>query len=194
MCVWVLGGVRWGVRGDCNANKVPVPYPLFAITPFAQAHSGWWGRNWLQTTGAQVSYKIWATSQENLSLGVSDQVWLKLACSASVASFFRVFEISDIASTGNILSKKWKTKMLIRLYGCAGWSASLLFAYSIKQVFSWRGLYKRGYNGHTKPRISWILSYFYIITLVCVLGIFSNFKAITFCHLAINILCHSQTF
>ena len=29
--------------------------------------------------------------------------------------------------------------MLIRLRGCASWSASLLFANSIKQIFSWRG-------------------------------------------------------
>ena len=33
--------------------------------------------------------------------------------------------------------------MLIRLCGCAGWSAPLLFAYGIRQVFSWQGsIYK----------------------------------------------------
>ena len=37
------------------------------------------------------------------------------------------------------LSTEGITKTLIRLHGCAGWSASLLFAYSIRQVFSWRG-------------------------------------------------------
>ena len=31
--------------------------------------------------------------------------------------------------------------MLIRIHGCAGWSAPLLFTYSIRQVFSWWGSY-----------------------------------------------------
>ena len=35
----------------------------------------------------------------------------------------------------------WTTKALIRLRGCAGWSAPMLFAYD-KQVFSWCGSYK----------------------------------------------------
>ena len=37
-----------------------------------------------------------------------------------------------------MLSKQRTTETLIRL-GCAGWSAPLLFAYGIKQVFSWCG-------------------------------------------------------
>ena len=40
-----------------------------------------------------------------------------------------------------ILSRQWTTKTLIRLHECAGWSASLLFAYSIRQVFTWCGSY-----------------------------------------------------
>ena len=35
-----------------------------------------------------------------------------------------------------IVSSQWITKMLIRLRGCAGWSASLLFTCGIRQVFS----------------------------------------------------------
>ena len=35
--------------------------------------------------------------------------------------------------------KKWKTKALIRLCGCAGWSTPLLFANLWRQVFSHRG-------------------------------------------------------
>ena len=31
--------------------------------------------------------------------------------------------------------------MLIRLRGCTGWSAPLLFAYGIRYVFAWRGPY-----------------------------------------------------
>ena len=38
-----------------------------------------------------------------------------------------------------VLSVEWKTKMLIRLCECAGWSASLLFAYAIWQGFLWCG-------------------------------------------------------
>ena len=38
-----------------------------------------------------------------------------------------------IASRGIILSKQQTIKMLIRLQGCAGWSAPLLFAYGINR-------------------------------------------------------------
>ena len=40
-----------------------------------------------------------------------------------------------------ILSKKRKTKALIRLRGCAGWSAPVFFANHRRQVFSRRGPY-----------------------------------------------------
>ena len=61
--------------------------------------------------------------------GVSDQVRLKPACSATEAS--QSLEISAIASRGIILSRQRTTKALIRLHGCAGWSAPLLSAYGI---------------------------------------------------------------
>ena len=38
-----------------------------------------------------------------------------------------------------ILSKQRTTKALIRLRGCAGWSAPLLFTYEIRHIFSWSG-------------------------------------------------------
>ena len=41
-----------------------------------------------------------------------------------------------------ILSKKQITKALIRLRGCSGWSAPVLFANPRRQVFSQRGPYK----------------------------------------------------
>ena len=50
-------------------------------------------------------------------------------------------EISLVASLDMILSNKQITKALIRLCGCAGWSAPLLFANSQIQVFSRRGPY-----------------------------------------------------
>ena len=40
-----------------------------------------------------------------------------------------------------ILSNKRITKALIRLCGCAGWSAPFLFANPLRQVFSPRGPY-----------------------------------------------------
>ena len=45
-------------------------------------------------------------------------------------------DILDLASICIIISKQRTTKALIRLRGCAVWSASLLFAYGIRQVFS----------------------------------------------------------
>ena len=79
----------------------------------------------------------WASSWENVSSVVSDQVRLKLACSATEASMrleILVTETRDIT-----LSRQRTTKVLIRLRGCAGWSALLLFAYDIRHVFSWPG-------------------------------------------------------
>ena len=44
-----------------------------------------------------------------------------------------------------ILRKQRTTKALIRLCGCAGWSASLLFAYGIRHIFSWPGSFSYQY-------------------------------------------------
>ena len=57
------------------------------------------------------------------------------ACSATEAS--QNLETLDKASIHIILSKQRTTKMLIRLRGCAGWSAPLLFAYGIRHIFAW---------------------------------------------------------
>ena len=73
------------------------------------------------------SSTIWATSRENMSSG--------FMCRSNRP------EILDIASIGITLSRLRTTKALIRLRGCAGWSAPLLFAYVIRQVFSWQGSY-----------------------------------------------------
>ena len=45
---------------------------------------------------------IWATSRENLSSGVCDQVWLKPSCAAAETS--KSLEISDVETRGSILS------------------------------------------------------------------------------------------
>ena len=81
-----------------------------------------------------------------MSSGVSDQARHKPACTATEAS--QSLEISAIESRDIILFKQRTTKVLIRLRGCAGWSAPLLFAYDIRHIFSWPGSYK-----------SWLLDY-----------------------------------
>ena len=63
--------------------------------------------------------------------GVCDQVRHKPSCAATEARWR--LEISDIETRSIILSRQWTTKVLIRLFGCAGWSAPLLFAYGINR-------------------------------------------------------------
>ena len=82
-------------------------------------------------------FSSWATTWQNVSLGVSDRAKLKPACTATEASYSN--EISAIESRDIILSKQRTTKALIRLRRCAGWSAPLLFAYDIRHIFSWPG-------------------------------------------------------
>ena len=65
--------------------------------------------------------------------GVFDLVTHKPACAVTEASY--KLEISDIETRDIILSRQRTTKALIRLRGCAGWSAPLLFAYG-KNRFS----------------------------------------------------------
>ena len=55
-------------------------------------------------------------------------------------------EISPVASLHMILSKKRITKVLIRLRGCAGWSALLLLATPGRQIFSHRGPYRAAHQ------------------------------------------------
>ena len=69
--------------------------------------------------------------------GVPDKARLKPVSSATETSW--KIEISPIASLHMILFIKRITKALIRLRGCAGWSAPVLFANPRRQVFSRRG-------------------------------------------------------
>ena len=64
-----------------------------------------------------------------MSSGVSNQARHKPACTATEAGLS--LEISAIESRDIILSKQQTTKVLIRLRGCAGWSAPLLFGYDL---------------------------------------------------------------
>ena len=86
-----------------------------------------------------TKHNIWASSWENVSLGVSGQVRLKLACSATEDSIRLESLVTE--TRGITLSRQRITKVLIRLRGCAGWSAPLLFAYDVRHVFSWLGSY-----------------------------------------------------
>ena len=85
------------------------------------------------------SHTIWASSRENLSLGfptkrVANQ-------SLQLQRLARKFEISLVASLDMILLDTRITKALIRLRGCAGWTAPVLFANPQRQFFSRRGPY-----------------------------------------------------
>ena len=73
-------------------------------------------------------FLIWASV-----FRVCDHIRLNPPGSATEAR--QRLEISDIETRGIILSRQWTTKVLIRLRGYAGWSASLLFAYD-KNRFS----------------------------------------------------------
>ena len=69
--------------------------------------------------------------------GVSDKVRFKPVSSATEISW--KIEFLREASLNIILSKKRITKVLIRLRGCSGWSAPLLFTNPWRQVFSRQG-------------------------------------------------------
>ena len=99
----------------------------------------WWRSSFypLVVSTAISTISKWASSWENVSSGVSDQVRLKLACSPTEPSMrleILVTETRDIT-----LSRQWTTKALIRLCRCTSWSAPLLFAYDIRHIFSWPG-------------------------------------------------------
>ena len=81
--------------------------------------------------------------------GVSDTVRFKPASSGTETS--HEIEIAIETSLGMILSKKRITKALIRLRGCAGWSASVLFANPRRQVFSRRGPYSNNNDEYQQP-------------------------------------------
>ena len=77
---------------------------------------------------------IWATSWENLSSDVSDQVTLKSACSATEIKY--KLEILNLASKGIILANNKGADQIVQMHRlanaqagrCTGWSVPLLFA------------------------------------------------------------------
>ena len=79
---------------------------------------------------SKIHWIIWASSRENVSSGIFDQVRFKPAFSATEASWS--LDISNITSRDVVLSRQRTTKALIWLRGCASWCAPLLFAYGIR--------------------------------------------------------------
>ena len=65
--------------------------------------------------------------------GVSDNVRFKAACSATETS--QKSEVLLVASLDMVLYKARIAKALIRLRGCADWSAPVLFANPRRQAF-----------------------------------------------------------
>ena len=84
----------------------------------------------------EVSMK-WAARPQNLSSGFFKKRGSNQ--SPQLHRLSRNLKILLVASLDIILSKKRITKALIRLRGCAGLSAPLLFANHRRQVFSHRG-------------------------------------------------------
>ena len=72
-----------------------------------------------------VLYQIGRDARKPV-FGISHKMRLKPACSATENS--KNSEILLVASFDTILSNKPISKVLLRLYGCAGWSAPLLLA------------------------------------------------------------------
>ena len=70
---------------------------------------------------------------------VSNKTRLKPVSSATETSW--KIEILLIASIDMIMSNEQITKVLIRLCGCTGWSAPLLFAVHQRHVFLCKGSY-----------------------------------------------------
>ena len=113
-------------------------------------------------TGYSANQSKWATTQQNVSSGVSDQARHKPACAATEASqsleiLALESDILAIESRDIILSKQRTTKALIRLRGCAGWSAPLLFAYGIKHIFSWSGTNKKAEGKQNNEQTSHVM-------------------------------------
>ena len=72
-------------------------------------------------------------------------------------------EILVLASKGIILPRKWTTKALLRLRGCAGWSPPLLFTYGMNRFshdlaqFIVSGRMKQSDPQFARPACLWLL-------------------------------------
>ena len=74
--------------------------------------------------------------------------------------------------------------MLIRLRGCAGWSAPLLFAYGIRHVFAWRGPYVNNKDTDQPAHPHSLISLFIVHSLDVIITVDSTpklWKLASFC-------------
>ena len=85
----------------------------------------------------RASFDNWPSSRENLSSGLPKK--RESNHSPQLQRLARKINITPVASLHMILSKKRIAKALIRLRGCEGWSAPVLFENTRRQVFSRRG-------------------------------------------------------
>ena len=134
---------------------------------------------------------IWASLWEKLFCGGGggggcfDKECFKPVSSVKETSL--KIEISPAASLHMILSKKQKKKALIRLRGCAGWSAPVLFTNPRRQGFSRRGPY---YSCIYDPCNSeWTASHVFFF---CFVFLNSHRKFILFCWIVLHFICFTK--
>ena len=122
-------------KADCNSPKYSkqIKYTTKPWKMFGQQNKHHWKHGlWLSRhlwNFFQSYYDTWALTRQNLSF--------KPVSSATVTSL--KIEISPVASLYMVLFQMRITMVLIRLWGCAGWSAPVLFINTRRQVFSSQG-------------------------------------------------------
>ena len=85
------------------------------------------------------SISTWASSWENVSSWVCDQVRLNRPAQLQKLAWGLKFWLQKLETLHYLRNEQQR-----RWLDCAGWSAPLLFAYDIRHVFSWPG--SRVYN------------------------------------------------
>ena len=112
----------------------PTPFQYDFFSGFIRRNGFWFNLTWCNTIW--LSYYLHQLRHEKMCLRESstmqDANW-----PAQLQRPARFLKFPIYKTRGIILSWQRTTKALIRLRGCAGWSAPLLFAYGIRHIFSW---------------------------------------------------------
>ena len=118
-----------------NVSIEGIPEPMYAMMSLWDSYpygAGWYhykaGYDWNKVC-------IWASLRENLFLGSPTK------CDSTQSTWLQRLARKSKFCLNMVLSKQRITKVLIRLRGCAGWSAPVLFANPQRLVFSRRGPY-----------------------------------------------------
>ena len=109
-----------------NGTKLTC-YTSAIVFPFCRLKVKLWHFKWI----------IWASSRENLSSGFPTMQISNQSPQLQRPARKLKYHLNHVYIM--ILTKKRITKALIRLRGCAGWSAPVLLANLLRQVFSHRG-------------------------------------------------------